>query len=83
MEEKDTLRLGDKVSVAIFGPEGSCIYKSTGDGFHSLKAAVDDTLANSDINVNPEDCVFEVTNLSTNVSHRYRLNAHGHLKLII
>lgn len=83
MEEMDAIRREDKVLVTVWGPSGNCLYKSTNDGYHSLENAIQDTLSKSDIGINPEDCVFEVSNLSTGISHRYRLNAHGNIKLII
>ena len=83
MENIDSLKRGDEVTVTIWGPEGSSLFKSTGTGYHSLETAINETLSNANLDVNPEDCVFQVTNHTTNVSHRYRLNAHGHLKLII
>ena len=83
MEKGDLLRPGENVEVSIYGPDGECLYKGTNDTYHTLEMAVDDSISKSGIDINPEDCVFEVSNLSTGVSHRYRLNAHGHLKLII
>lgn len=79
----DSLRIGDAVTVAIYNPEGKCVYKSTSSGFHNLDSAINAAISNANLEINPEDCVFEVTNDTTSVSHRYRLNAHGHLKLII
>lgn len=83
MEQFDSLRRGDQVTITIFGPDGGELYKSTGSDYHSLDTAINSVLENANLNINPEDCVFEVTNNTTGVSHRYRLNAHGHLKLII
>lgn len=83
MKEIDLLRPNDEIKVDIWGPDGKSLYSSTTNGYHSLEMAVNDTLANSKIEINPEDCVFEVSNLTTGVTHRYRLNAHGNLKLIV
>lgn len=83
MEKFDSLKPVDQVTVSIWSPEGSCIYKSTNTGFHSIESAVNSAIENANPDINPEDCVFEISNDTTNVSHRYRLNAHGHLKLII
>lgn len=83
METIDSLKRGDKVTVTIFGPDGSRLYQSTNVGYHSLEKAVGDSLADADLGINPEDCVFEIANQATGVTHRYRLNAHGHLKLIV
>ena len=83
MEEKDSVRIGDEVTVSIFGPDGSLLYKTTKKGCHSIENVVEEAVSQSNIEISPEDCVFEVDNLTTGVSHRYRLNAHGHIKLII
>lgn len=83
MENHDSLKTHDRVTVTIWGPDGSRLYQSTNTGFHSIEAAVSEAVANAALEVNPEDCVFEVTNLTTAISHRYRLNAHGNIKLIV
>lgn len=83
MENMDSLRPEDKVNVKIFGPDNTCVYQSTSTGYHNLRGAVDAAISEGNIGLNPEDCVFEVTNESRGVAHKYRLNAHGHLKLII
>lgn len=83
MEAKDSVKQSDRVTVTIFGPDGTRLFQSTDTGYHSLESAISDALKKSDIKTNPEDCVFDVTNHETDVSHRYRLNAHGNLKLIV
>lgn len=83
MEKIDSLKLDNEVKVTVFGPDGGELYKTTGSGFHSIEAAISQTLASAQLTVNPEDCVFEVDNETTGVSHRYRINAHGNLKLIV
>ena len=83
MEDRDFLRLDDKVTVAIYGPDGNCLSKTESTGYHNLETVVKESFANSGIDIDPKDCVFEITNQTTGVTHRYRLNAHGNLKLII
>lgn len=83
MERADSLKREDAVTVTIYGPDGSRLYEMTNSGFHSLEAAVSAAVESSSIGISPEDCVFEVKNDTSGVVHRYRLNAHGHLKLII
>ena len=83
MENIDALKPMDKVTVTILGPENNRLYENTTTGFHSLESAVSSAVSNANLNVSPEDCVFEITNQDKGVTHRYRLNAHGHLKLII
>ena len=83
MEKSDSLKLDNQVAVTVYGPDGTQLYESTGTGFHSIEAAINNASANANLDVNPEDCVFEVNNRTTGVSHRYRINAHGNLKLIV
>ena len=83
MEEFDSLRPGDKLTVTIAGPEGNDLFNSKNTGFHNIETAVSEAISNANLSINPEDCVFTVSNESSGVTHRYRLNAHGHLKLII
>lgn len=83
MKTSDFLKPSDRVTVSISGPQNSRLYQSTNTGYHSLEDAIRAAVAGAHLDLNPEDCVFEVTNQQTAVSHRYRLNAHGHIKLIV
>ena len=83
MEKSDLLRIEDQVTVTIWGPENKCLYKSTNSGFHTIEGAISAAVSNANLGISPEDCVFEVKNETTDVTHKYRLNAHGHVKLII
>ena len=83
MEKFDSLKPIDSVKVTIWGPDNTRLYQSTNTGYHSIEAAISAAIANANLEINPEDCVFEVANETTFVTHKYRLNAHGHLKLII
>lgn len=83
MERSDYLRPDQQVTVTIWGPDDSRLYQSTNSGYHSIEAAIREAVDNAGLMVSPGDCVFEITNLDTSVSHRYRINAHGNLKLIV
>ena len=83
MERSDYLRPGEQVTVTILGPDDSRLYQSTNSGYHSIEEAIKVAVDNAGLTINPEDCVFEITNQDTAVSHRYRINAHGNLKLIV
>lgn len=83
MEKSDSLKPGNQVKVTIWGPEDSRLYEATSDGFHNIETAITTALDNANLGINAENCVFEVTNLDTGVSHKYRFNAHGNLKLIV
>lgn len=83
METFDTLRPNNTVTVTIWGPDNSRLYESTQTGYHTIEDAIKGAISNADLEVDPKDCVFEVTNQDTKVSHKYRLNAHDNLKLIV
>lgn len=83
MKTIDSLKPNDSVTVTIAAPDGSRLYQSTDSGFHNLEAAVSAALDKANLEINPEDCIFTVTNDTTGASHRYRFNAHGNLKLIL
>lgn len=83
MENIDSLKPQDEVTVTILGPEGSQLFQTTQTGYHNLESAITGTIAAAGGTLNPEDCVFKVTNQNTGVTHEYRINAHGHLKLIV
>ena len=82
MEKSDFLKPQDRVSVKVYGPDDAVVYKASGEGYHRIEQVVEEAAAKAP-GVNPEDCVFEVSNEQTGVSHRYRINAHGNLKLIV
>lgn len=83
MENSDYLRPDNPVSVTILGPDNTRLYQATSTGYRSIEAAINAAVGSAALDVNPEDCVFEVANQATGVSHRYRINAHGNLKLIV
>lgn len=83
METFDSLRPENQVEVTIFGPAGEKLYQATDSGFRNIETAIREALEKANLTVNPEDCVFEVANQTTGVAHRYRINAHGNLKLIV
>lgn len=83
MEKADYLKPEDQVKVTVSGPDGSKLYEATNTGYHSIESAIRETWDNANRDINPEDCVFKVDNLTTGVSHEYRINAHGNLKLIV
>ena len=83
MEKSDLLKPEDKVIITVYGPDNTILYKFNGEGFHNLEGAIDRAISEANLNISPEDCVFEVTNMQRDVTHKYRLNAHGHIKLIL
>lgn len=83
MKTVDFLKPSDQVTVTIVSPDGSRLYQTTNTGFHNLETAIETALGKATLDTKPEDCTFDVTNRTTAVAHRYRINAHGHLKLIV
>lgn len=83
MESTDLLKPNDRVTVTVTDPDDNRLYQTTGTGYHTIEQAIKEAVNTASLNVSPEDCVFEVANETKGVTHRYRLNAHGHLKLIV
>lgn len=83
MKTIDSLKPDNRVTVTVLSPEGTAVYQSTETGYHSIGEALREAVAKADLSLNPEDYVFEVANRTTDVTHRYRINAHGNLKLIV
>lgn len=83
MKTIDYLKPDNKVTVTVDGPEGTSLYEATSSGYRSIEEALKATFDEARLEIDPEDCVFKVTNDDTGVSHKYRLNAHGNLKLIV
>lgn len=83
MTTPDTLKPDDQVTVAIYDSNNMRLYQASGEGFHNLRQALEQAISHINHDINPEDCTFEVTNHRTGVVHRYRLNAHGNIKLIV
>jgi len=62
------------------------VFKENGDVIGTVKvseAAIEKALQQLPEATDPEAYVFKVSNLSDGTERRYRLNAHGHVKLII
>ena len=74
MEKFNSLNPSDEITVTIWGPENSRLYQSTNSGYTSVEEAVRIALANAALIVKPEDCLFEITDQNTFVSHTYRLS---------
>ena len=83
METPDSLKRENPVTVTILGPDDTCLYQSTHTGYHSIEDAISQSIADAHLKIDPKLCVFEISNRQTGVAHRYRLNAHGNLKLIV
>lgn len=71
----------DDVRVDILLGDKHDVYE--GSGFHTVDEAVRNAFDGSSFrNVNIEDCVFTVVDLSHGTSARYRVNSGGHVHLI-
>lgn len=79
--ETNRLRTGDKVEVMLVHSDGRK-EQYEGAGFRDIEQAI---LAAAEA-LGADDCdtdVFKVTDLATGVTSSYRINAHGHVKLIV
>lgn len=83
MRTIDSIKPDNKITVTILSPDGSTLFQATNSGYHNIEQAVVEAVGHADLKENPKDCVFEITNHTTDVTHRYRINAHGNLKLIV
>lgn len=79
--ETNRLRTEDKVEVILEHDDGRK-EKYEGTGFHNIEQAIQ--AAAEALNVDDYDTdVFKVTDRTTGVTSSYRINAHGHVKLIV
>lgn len=69
--------------VEVFKENGDVIGTVKVSGVRSIEAAIEEALQQLPEAKDPEAYVFNVSNLSDGTERRYRLNAHGHVKLII
>lgn len=76
------IRPADDVRVELdFG--GQKLDAFQGSGFHTVDEAVHAAFhASRRPDLNIQDYVYKVTNLTTGTSARYRLNAGGHLRIL-
>lgn len=82
--EIDRLKPEDNVKVDITNIDGNKTATYTGSGFSNISDAIDaayDTNANS--LGDKEIYVYTVTDEASGISHRYRINAGGHVKLLV
>ena len=82
--EANRIRPEDKVKVEFFDDNGKLIDEYEGSGFSNVEEAIAATRQQDGLNLpDSEAGSFTVTNLTNGTSRRYRLNAHGNVKLII
>ncbi len=79
--ETNRLRPEDKVEVMLVHSDGRK-EKYEGTGFRDIKQAIQAAAEALGIDDYETD-VFRVTDLATGVTTSYRINAHGHVKLIV
>lgn len=80
--ESDFLKKGDKVFVAMFDSEGKEVWSVNLIDVHNIADAITQAYAASPFENGPENYVFKVVNETTDVAHRYRLNADGNVVLL-
>lgn len=82
--EIDRLRPEDTVKVEIVNVNGDKVAGYKGSGFSKISEAIDNAYnAYSELLGSKEDYVYTVTDMTDNISHRYRINAGGHVKLLV
>ena len=80
----DTNRLkeGDMVRV-IIDCDGRVVGNLEGRGFTDIATVIEAAYQAEGTSYPKEDCVFTVVDETTGTSERYRINAHGNVKLIV
>lgn len=82
METPDRLRTQDMVRVTIINTQDHTMHTLTADGFHDIMEAIERAWADWTSHTGDiRDYAFQVDDLASGVSHRYRINAHGNLHL--
>lgn len=84
--ERDRLRPDDKVMVKVYEDTGELAAESEATGFHTVREAIEATyesITDDENKADMRDYVFEVSDITTGTSARYRVNAHGNIKLIV
>ena len=79
--ETNRLRPEDEVEVMLVHSDGRK-EKYEGTGFRDIEQAIQAAAEALGIDDYETD-VFRVTDLATGVTTSYRINAHGHVKLIV
>lgn len=79
--DTNRLRTDNKVEVLLEHADGRK-ERYEGTGFHNIEQAIQ--AAAEALGVDDYDTdVFRVTDRTTGVTSSYRINAHGHIKLIV
>ena len=81
--ETNRIRKGEKVVVEIYENATKVGSYQTTDA-HDIEEAIREAYRSSDRYADPmQDYVFKVTESTTGTESRYRINAHGNVKLIV
>lgn len=81
--QDNRLNLKDVVDVEVIQEDGEVLANARVSGVHSIDEAIRVALQKIPEASAPEAYVFKVSDISDGTSRRYRLNAHGHVRLII
>ncbi len=74
----------DNIKVEIFNTNGDKVATYKGTGFHSVSDAVNAAFdAKMNENSDREAFVYVVTDVTSGISERYRINAGGNVRLIV
>lgn len=82
--EIDRLHPEDNIRVEITNVNGDTVAGYKGSGFSNISDAIDSAYdTNSELLGSKDDYVYTVTDMAKNISHRYRINAGCHVKLLV
>lgn len=80
--ETNRIKPGQKVDVQITAESGDQLFTFTCNNVHNVTEAINEAYDASGIQESKLDFTYTVTNLDTNISERYRINAGGNVKLL-
>lgn len=80
--EHDYIKGSNKVLVEIFSEDGAKEFTFHANGDSNLQEAAVQSYDASGLKQDIRTLVFRITNETTGVSHRYRMNAHDNVHLI-
>lgn len=81
--QTNRLECSDKIEISAFNEDGKLLAAKKLEGVHSIEAAIEKLVESEKALNAPEDYVYLVKDLTNNTENRYRLNAHGNVKLIV
>lgn len=81
--KSDIIKPDDTILVTVIAPNTDVLYKWQGTGMRTLQEAAQTALTEGGLIGSDKVDVVNVYNVTRDVEHSYRFNAHGALTLIV